>query len=76
MLLKQKKKMAEGDGGWVAQLIEHQTLVFCLGHDLTVCEIKPCIGLCADSTEPAWDSLSVPLSLCPCPAFSLSLRKK
>ena len=27
------------------------------------CEIKPHVGLCADTTEPAWDSLSLSLSL-------------
>ena len=35
---------------------------FCSGHELTACEIEPHVGLCADSKEPAWDSLS-PLSL-------------
>ena len=48
-----------------------------LGHDLMVREIEPCIGLCADSMEPAWDSLpffaSPPLPP-PAPhALSLSL---
>ena len=32
-------------------------------------EFKPCVGLCADSTEPAWDSLSAP------PPLALSLSK-
>ena len=41
--------------------VKRQTLDFGSGHDLTVCEIEPHIGLCADSVEPAWDSLS----LCP-----------
>ena len=36
----------------------HQTLDFASGHDLTVHKIEPRIGLCADNTEPAWDSLS------------------
>ena len=36
------------------------------GHDLTVCEFEPCVGLCADSSEPGvcfgfCVSLSVPL---------------
>ena len=35
---------------------------FCSGHELTAHEIEPYVGLCADSKEPAWDSLS-PLSL-------------
>ena len=65
-------------GAWVVQLVERPTLDFSSGHDLTVREIKPCMGLCADTVEPAWDSL---FSLCPSPAwthlcvFSLSLSK-
>ena len=39
------------------------TLDFGSGHDLMVCVIKPCIGLCTSSTEPAWDSLSPSLSV-------------
>ena len=50
-------------GAWVAQSVEHLALDFSSGHDLTVCEFEPHIGLCADSAEPAWDSLSLPLSL-------------
>ena len=30
-----------------------------------VCEFERCIGLCADSAEPDWDSLSAP-PLLPC----------
>ena len=45
-------------GTWVAQLVKHLTLGFDSGHDLTVQEWKPCIGLCANSVDPAWDSLS------------------
>ena len=33
------------------------------GHEPTVCGIEPHIGLCADSTKPAWVSLSLTLSL-------------
>ena len=51
-------------GTWAAQSVKHLTIGFSSGHDLTVLEFKPHIGLCADSVEPAWDSLS-PLSLCP-----------
>ena len=42
--------------------IEVNRLILDFGscHDLTVCEIKPHIRLCTDSTEPTWDSLSVP----------------
>ena len=44
------------------------------GHDLTVCEFKPHVGFCADSSEPgACFGFSVSLSLCPSPAHSLSL---
>ena len=39
------------------------------GHDLTVDEFKPRVGLCTDSEKPAWDSLSPSLS-----APSLLLR--
>ena len=48
------------------------------GHDLTVREFKPHVGLWADSAEPSWDSLSL-LSLCPLlpstRAFSLKIDK-
>ena len=52
-------------GAWVAQLVKSLTLDFGLGHDLMVHGFDPCIGLCADSAELAWDSLSPPLSLLP-----------
>ena len=54
-----------------AQSVRQPTLDFDSGHDLTVCGIEPCLELCTDNTEPAWDSLS--LSLCPSPAGSLPL---
>ena len=45
------------------------------GHRLTVREFEPHVGLCADSMETAWDSLSPSLSLCPSPlVLSLSLK--
>ena len=37
-------------------------------------EFEPCIGLCADSMEPAWDSLSPSLSSPPLLSLSLSLK--
>ena len=46
----------------MAQLVEHLTLGFGSGHDLTVRGFEPHVGLCADSVEPAWDSLSPSLS--------------
>ena len=46
------------------------------GHDLTVHEVKPGIGLCADSSGPeACFGFWVSLALCPSPACSLSLSK-
>ena len=55
-------------GTWVAGSVKRPTLDFGSGHDLTVRGFEPCIGLCTDSTEAAWDSLSRPLCLCPSPA--------
>ena len=46
----------------MAQLVKHPILGFGSGHDLTVHKFEPCVGLCADSAEPAWDSLSPFLS--------------
>ena len=45
-------------GTWVAQSVQRLTLDFSSGHDLTVHEIEPHVGLQADSAESAWDSLS------------------
>ena len=66
-------------GAWVAQSVKHLSLDFSSGHDLTVRGIKPHVRLCTDSAEPAWNSLSLLLSL-PLPhscslALSLSLSK-
>ena len=55
---------------WVAQSVKHLTLGFGSGHDLMVCGFEPRVGLCVDSSEPAWDYLL--LSLCPSPTCSLS----
>ena len=63
-------------GAWVAQPVKRLTLGFGSGHDLTVHEFKPRIGLHADSVEPAWDSLSVSLSLPPPPTFKINKFKK
>ena len=57
-------------GAWGAQTVKRPTLGFGSGHDLTVLGFEPRIGLCADSAEPAWDSLPT-LSL-PSPALSVS----
>ena len=50
-------------GGWVAPSVEHPPLGFGSGRDLTVCVFELRIGLCADSGEPAWDSLLLSLPL-------------
>ena len=61
-------------GAWVAKWVKHLTLGFGSGRDLTVREFEPRVGLCADSAEPAWDSLSS--SLCPSPARAVALSQK
>ena len=54
----------------MAQSVKCLTLDFGTGHDL-----EPCVVLCTDSTEPAWDSLSPSLSA-PSPlALSLKINK-
>ena len=63
-------------GTWVAQLAKHPTLDLGSGHGLTVHETELCIRLCADSVEPAWDSLSPSLSAPPLLSLSLSQNKK
>ena len=50
-------------------------LDFSSGHDHMNCEIKPCIGLYADSVEPAWDSLTLPQSCSFALSFSLKISK-
>ena len=49
----------------MAQPVRYLTPDFSSGHGLVVCEFNPCIGLCADSTEPAAQSLLGRLSLSP-----------
>ena len=51
----------------MAQLVKHLTLDLSSGRDLLVRGFEPCVGLCADSAEPAWDSASP--SICPSPAL-------
>ena len=50
---------------WVVESVKHLTLDFGSSQDLIVHGIESHIRLCADSTEPTWESLS--------PSFSLSL---
>ena len=52
-------------GAWVAQQVKCPTLGLSSGHDLMVCEFELHVGLCTDSTEPAWDSVSPSLCLSP-----------
>ena len=52
------KRLASGASGWITSG-KHLTLDFGSGHDLTVCEFKPRIGLHTVSAESAWDSLSL-----------------
>ena len=54
--------LKRGRTAWVAQSVKRPTLDFGSGHDLTVREIQPRVGLCADSVKAAWDSLSLSLS--------------
>ena len=46
-------------GTWLAQSVKPQALDFSSGHGLGDCEIEPCIGLCTNMAEHAWDSLSL-----------------
>ena len=59
----------------MAQSVKRPTLGFGSGHDLTVREFDLRVGLCADSWEPAWDSLSLSLSAPPPLALSVSLSQ-
>ena len=55
------------------QSVEHLTLDLGSGHHLMICEFEPCMELCPDGMEPAWDSVSP--SLCPTPTCACSLSK-
>ena len=62
-------------GAWGTQSAKRPTLDFGSGPDLTVHELEPRVGFCAESAESAWDSLSLslPLSAPPMLVVSLSL---
>ena len=65
-------------GAWVPQSVKCLPLDFSSGYDLTVCEMEPCIRLCIDSAEPAWeawDSLSPSLSAPPLLVLTLPLSQ-
>ena len=58
----------------MAQLVKCLTLDLGSGHDLMVRGIEPRVELHAGNKEPAWDSLSFPLSLSLPHSCSLSLK--
>ena len=60
----------------MAQLAERPTPDFGSGHDLTVHEFEPHVGLCADNMETALDSLSPSLSAPPPLTLSQNKLKK
>ena len=68
------KMLSKEPPGWLSQL-SIPTSDFGSGHDLAVHELEPHTGLWADSAEPAWDSLSPSLSLCPSLTRAWSLPK-
>ena len=70
--VKRIEEISESQSAWVAQPVEHLTLDCSSGHDLRVCEFEPGIRFCTSSVEPAWDSLSLPLSAPPLLVLSLS----
>ena len=63
-------KTASCRSAWVAQSVKRLTLDFGSGHDFAVCGIEPHVRLCADSMEPAWNSLCAALP----DSLSLSLK--
>ena len=77
MLLKERYNLSPKSNinFWtLAQSVGRLAFDFGSAYDLTIRDIKPCIGLCADSVEPAWDSPS--LSLSPPHSHTLFLRIK
>ena len=47
----------------MAQSVKRPSLDFGSGHDRTIREFKPRVGLHVDGVEPAWDSLSLSLKI-------------
>ena len=65
-------------GAWATQSFKQQTLGIGSGYDLLVRDFEPHTGLCADSTESAWDSVSLLSLLLPHScllAHSLNINK-
>ena len=66
-------------GAWVAPSVKHPTLGLGSGHDLTVREFEPRVGLRADGWEPGACfpfCVSLSLSAPPLPVLRLSLSLK
>ena len=59
----------------MAQLVKFPTLDFGSGHDLMVHGFKPCVALCAESAEPAWNLLSFSLSAPSLLMLSIKINK-
>ena len=72
-------QMGKLRGAWVAQSVQRLTLGFGSGGDLRVHEQEARVRLCAHGLEPAWDFLSLPLSLplphWHCVSVSLKINK-
>ena len=49
----------------MAQSVKCLAFDFGSGYDLTVPGVEPAVGLCVDSMEPTWDSVSLFLYLSP-----------
>ena len=65
-----------GNEGHLRGSVKCLTLDFGSGHDLTVCEFKPHVGLFAVSAEPTWDPLSPSLSAPSTQSLPISLKNK
>ena len=61
----------------MVQSVKHPTLDFSSDHYVMIHRFEPHVRVCADITEPAWDSLSLSLSTPPplMHAHSLSQNK-
>ena len=67
------KRGSAGAPEWLGRLGIYLPLGLGSGHDLMVGDFEPCMGFCANSVQPAWDSVS--LSLHPSSALSIALNK-
>ena len=59
----------------MVQSVKHLILDFCSSRDVTFCGMESHVRLCADSVEPAWDFLSLPLCISPTHTLSLKINK-